>query len=271
MTKVIFILSVTSDIGTGLAKRYSNMGNTVIGTYRSTNNLDNLNKMPNTHLFYCDLEDKVSIDALMENYKESGLSWDTFISCPCNPLPLESFFDGEFEEWNKSMHTNAIEQLRVLHGLYPLRNKDKISNVVYFSGGGGSNKAVKKFSAYNLAKITLTKMCELLDAENEDLNTFIIGPGWVKTKTHDLILKHTDSADERHIATKKFLESKEGTRIDDIFNCIEWLCQQGREISGGRNFSVVYDKWGNEKLAEILKSNSDMYKLRRLGNETKVD
>jgi NAD(P)-dependent dehydrogenase (short-subunit alcohol dehydrogenase family) len=268
--KVISIISITSDIGTALAERYSKRGDIVVGTYRSESKLEKLREIENCHLLYCDLGDKNSIEEFIEEFKKLDLEWNTFISCPANPLPLKSFFGGNFDDWNDSFHINAIEQLRILHGLYSLRNKNETSNVVYFAGGGGANRAVVDFSAYNLAKITLTKMCEFLDAENPDMNAFIIGPGWTKTKNHELILKNTNPSSEKYQTTKKFLETQCGTSMDDIFNCIDWFCNQGREVAGGRNFSVVYDKWGNEKLAELLKRDVQMYKLRRYGNEIEI-
>ncbi|GAG88545.1 unnamed protein product [marine sediment metagenome] len=138
-------------------------------------------------------------------------------------------------------------------------------NVVFFAGGG-INKAVTKFSAYTISKIMLIKVCEFLDAENEDLNIFIVGPGWTMTKIHQLILKNIDRKDERYYKTKNFMTSKKGTSTDDIYNYIKWLCEQGRDVAGGRNFSVVYDKWRGKSGKELsikLKKNPDMYKLRR--------
>lgn len=264
---LVTILSITSGIGTALAERYSAKGDVVIGTYRSTDRLGDLEKIKNCHLFYCDLSDKNSIKKFAEEFGESNFKWNTLISCPCDPRPLKSFFEGNFEEWSDSIHINAIEQLRVLHEIYKFRDKENVANVVYFSGGGGPNKAVINISAYNLSKVMLMRMCELLDAENKDLNPFVIGPGWVKTKNHEFILKHLDPSDKRYDETKDFLKNKKGTSMDDIFNCIEWLCNQGKEITGGRNFSVVYDNWGDEKLSQILKSNSNAYKLRREGND----
>ena len=29
-------------------------------------------------------------------------SWDLFISCPCDPLPLKSFYESDMEQWLRS-------------------------------------------------------------------------------------------------------------------------------------------------------------------------
>ena len=43
--KVVLIISITSDIGTALAERYSKRGYKIIGTYRSSDNLNGLKKI----------------------------------------------------------------------------------------------------------------------------------------------------------------------------------------------------------------------------------
>lgn len=264
--RLAIIISVSSDIGMGLAKRYSKDGYAIVGTYRSTNKLNELKGIPGIHLVHCDIDNKSDISKFAREYKDLGQEWDVLVSCPGSPLPLKAFFECDFDEWRRSIHTNAIEQLRVLHALYPFRNTTCTSSVVFFAGGGVNN-AVINFSAYTISKIMLIKMCEYLDAENPDLNIFIIGPGWTKTKTHDLILTHVDRTDRRYQETIDFLQDGKGTSIDDIYDCIAWLCEQGKEIAGGRNFSVVHDKWGQKELADELVKNPDMYKLRRCRND----
>ena len=49
---------------------------------------------------------------------------------------MRGFFDGDFDEWNLSVHINAIEQFRILHNLYPMRDAEITTNVVFFGGAG---------------------------------------------------------------------------------------------------------------------------------------
>ncbi|MBI1910245.1 MAG: SDR family oxidoreductase [Deltaproteobacteria bacterium] len=261
-------MSVTSDIGTALAKRYSGEGHRIIGTYRTEKNLEQLKDIPGCHLYHCDVGNRESIDQLISEYKKLNLAWDVFISCPCTPLPHVPFFKCNFDEWSESIHINAIEQLRVLHQLFPMKKTKGICDVVFFAGGG-TNNAVVNFSAYTVSKIMLIKMCEFLDAENEDLNIFIVGPGWTKTKTHFITLEHMDKTDKKYPQLVEFMKSGVGTSMDDIYHCIEWLREQGKEVASGRNFSIVNDQWkeaSRDQLAMALKSDINMYKLRRHGN-----
>ena len=269
LNRNIVLVSISSDIGTALAKRYSEKGNNVIGTYRSATNLDELRKLQNCRLFYCDITDERSIDKFADEYKKLGLEWDVFISCLGTQKPIGRFFDCDFEEWSTSVHINAIEQLRFLHEIYPFRNKNKESNAVFFAGGG-TNNPFPNYSAYAVSKIMLIKMCELIDSESDCLNMFIVGPGTVKTKMHyETLGEKREKVGKNYDETAEFMEKGIGTSMDDIFNCIEWLCKQGKGIAGGRNFSVVHDNWRGEKKIELvdkLKSDKNMYKLRRSGN-----
>jgi NAD(P)-dependent dehydrogenase (short-subunit alcohol dehydrogenase family) len=267
MMKTVVILSVSSDIGAHMATRYLEQGYRVIGTHRSKANLSSLESFPEFYPVKCDVAKPADLKKLVAKVKSLKNSWDIFVSCVGHPLPVVPFFESNFDEWQKSVHVNSIAQLQALHMLYPLRNT-KGADVVYFAGGG-MNGAVVNFSAYTISKIMLAKMCEFLDAENHDLNIFIVGPGWTKTKIHDTILKDKRTASVKVKETKAFLKEKQGTSIDEIFECIDWLCAQGKGVASGRNFSVVYDPWrvdSRSKLVKALNSDKDMYKLRRHGN-----
>ncbi|MCL5072130.1 MAG: SDR family oxidoreductase [Actinobacteria bacterium] len=269
MEKVVVIISITSDIGIALAKRYIQMGYKVVGTYRSVELLSELENFDNLELFHCDIGSRNSIEEFVKKFTEMNLKWDLFISCTGTQNPVGAFFECDFDKWSDSIHINAIEQLRILHALYNYKNPKLIPGVVYFAGGG-TNNAVYNYSAYTASKILLIKMCELLDFENKDMNIFIIGPGWVKTKIHLQTLEAGDRAGNNYQKTKKFMDDGGGTGMDDIFECIEWLIKQGKKISSGRNFSVVHDSWKGPESKNLVKELDDdynMYKLRRYKNE----
>lgn len=264
--KNVFISSISSDIGIALANRFTTDGYTVFGTYRSDKLLDQLEGIEKGNLYFCDLNDLNSIAASTDSFRKLKIQWDLFISCAAWPPPLTSFFDADFNQWSKSIHINAIEQLRALHAMYPLRNKNSVCPVVFFAGPG-TNNAPTNFSAVTLSKIMLMKMCELLDAENSDLNPFIVGPGWTRTKTHLEVLSDPNVSVQKKKETEAFLKSGKGTSMDDIYKCITWLIDQGKNVAGGRNFSVVHDVWGEQGMADELRKDQNMYKLRRYRND----
>jgi len=266
--KTIFILSVSSGIGLELAKRYLDDGYQVIGTYRKKKIVKEVIGRPSCHLIPCDITRKSDISRLVSEFKKRRIFWQTFISAVGLLQPLARFFKVDFDEWSRSVHVNAIEQLRVLHALYPFHQARGVSHVVFFAGSG-TNNVVVNMSAYITSKIMLIKMCEFLDAENENLNIFIVGPGWTKTKSHEQILKDKNTPREKYLETLHFFKNNPGTDFQDIYDCIRWLCRQGKAVASGRNFSVVHDPWrGNnkQKLIKELLVDTNMYKLRRFKN-----
>jgi NAD(P)-dependent dehydrogenase (short-subunit alcohol dehydrogenase family) len=247
-------VSITSDIGSELAKRYIRDGNSVVGTYRTkpNSNIDNI--------FYCNIDYHASIRDFIQTYSKLNFVWDTLILCPSNPLPIKPFFECRFDDWEETIHTNSIGQLNILHKLYPFRNKTT-SNVVFFAAGGVNN-TTPNFSAYTTSKIMLIKMCELLDSENKDMSFIAVGPGFIHTKIHDVILNNSN--DEMRTKTLNYIESGNKTSMDEIYDSIAWLCSKGKKVSG-RNFSIVNDELGSGLLEELDKD-ENMYKLRRYRN-----
>jgi len=160
---------------------------------------------------------------------------------------------------------NFISQLEVIHFLYKLRSGNK--NSIILLAGGGTNNPFTNYSAYCVSKIALIKMCELIDDEYKNLNTFIIGPGFTKTKTHLETIKAGKKAGKNYLRVKKFLKSSnQGTSFKKIYECILWGIKESRKVTGGRNFSVVHDKWGTNRLKTNLLNDTGKYKLRRFKN-----
>jgi len=261
--KDVFILGASADIGKGLMEFFRHDGFRVAGTFRSQSFLNSETKTASDLFLNCDFSDRASVIAMAESFKSSGRSWDVLLSAVGTMEPVGRFVDVDFDEWQKSVETNFLSQLRAFHLLYPFRRKDQVNSVVLFAGGG-TNNPFRNYSAYCVSKIALIKMCELLDDECPDLNVFIVGPGWVRTKIHEQTLKLGDRAGVNYAKTREFMESNHvGTDLKDIYRCIVWGIEQGRPVAGGRNFSVVHDKWGEESLRRNLVQDQNLFKLRR--------
>lgn len=266
--KTVLILSISSDIGLELARRYLAHGYTVVGTYRQYGRLQEVAAHPRCHLFSCDVSRKDSVRKFLSSYKQLSFPWETFIACIGDPRPLTPFFDGDFDIWSQSVHINAIEQLRLLHGVYPVRTRESVPNVVFFTTGGVV-KSVRNVSAYTVSKILLIKLSEYLAAENPNLNIFTVSPGWTKTKIHTLIMNDPHVSKEKRDDTMKFMKGADGTSMQDIYDCIRWLCSQDPAVVSGRNFFIPQDPWKHKgkQLALALENDPDMYTLRRYKNE----
>ena len=133
--------------------------------------------------------------------------------------------------------------------------------------GGGTNSAFKFYSAYCVSKIALIKMCELIDDEEPDIKIQIVGPGFVKTKTHLDTLKAGNKAGENLNRVKKFLKNvKEEKKFKKIYEFLQWIKRSEKKTTSGRNFSLENDKWNTKELIKKLNDDPDMFKLRRYKN-----
>jgi NAD(P)-dependent dehydrogenase (short-subunit alcohol dehydrogenase family) len=265
----VFILSVSSDIGEQLALEYLRKGARVAGTYRNEIPAS-LRDQPRFSCLRCDVMSRESYRQIADFLAGERLSWNVFISCVGQLAPVGLFFENDFEQWAASVETNSVAQLRALHAAHPFRAKGDVCHVVFFAGGG-TNNPFRSYSAYCLGKVSLIKMCELLDDENPDLNVFIVGTGWVRTKIHEQTLAAGSRAGVNFDKTRSFIEQNiQGTEHADIAAMIRWGMAQGRTIAGGRNFSVVHDGWDDPRaeLATALQANPDKFKLRRFGNDS---
>jgi NAD(P)-dependent dehydrogenase (short-subunit alcohol dehydrogenase family) len=268
---VVFILALSSDIGAALARHYLGQGATVLGTYRSELPADLLEN-PRVRACACDLADPATTEVLTGFLRAAAQPWEVFVSCVGQLSPVGKFLAVPFAAWETSVQVNSTAQLRALHAAYPFRRTGGEVAVVFFAGGG-TNNPFTSYSAYCLGKIALIKMCELLDDEAPDINAFIVGTGWVRTKIHAQTLDAGAAAGANFTTTQRFLaEGQIGTSYTDIAAMIDWGCAQGRSVTGGRNFSVVHDPWrdGGQALAATLQSSPNHYKLRRHGNAAPV-
>jgi NAD(P)-dependent dehydrogenase (short-subunit alcohol dehydrogenase family) len=260
----IIIISASSDIGFNLALKWSGQGSKIIGTYRTPSDNVRELKKHKVNVFKCDLNRYESII----NFVSKINDWDVLLFCPGTMEPIGPFGFVPFSHWKRSVETNFISQMQVLHNLLSKRNR-KFSNgpVVIFFAGGGTNNAPVNYSAYTISKIALIKMVELLDAEISDTRFSIIGPGWVDTKIHRETLKAGVKAGDNYQKTIQKFNNKDGiTSMESIIECCNWIIDSPRDVVSGRNFSVVYDKWGEKGLDAKLKADKHMYKLRRHKN-----
>ena len=264
---VVFILSLSSDIGAELARHFLGEGAIVLGTYRRELPAD-LQANPRVQACACDLATPEAAHVVADFLRDADQPWDVFISCVGQLSPVGKFFAVDFDAWQSAVQVNSTAQLGALHAAYPFRRTGTEVSVVFFAGGG-TNNPFTSYSAYCLGKIALIKMCELLDDEAPDINAFIVGTGWVRTKIHTQTLEAGAAAGANFTTTQRFLtEGQPGTSYADIAAMIQWGCAQGRSVTGGRNFSIVHDAWreGGSALAATLRSAPHQFKLRRHGN-----
>ena len=260
--KTVIIAGISSGIGSGLADLYETDGARVVGTYR--NKGDSGSKISELERYKMDLTDPESVKQFKLKLKESDIKWDLLIISIGTLEPIGNFHQLDYEKWKESFDTNYFGQLHLVHELRGLHKEG--STVIIFTGGS-PNGVLQRYSAYSVAKIGLTKMVEYLDKEDKEIRYVILGPGWVNTSIHQQTINAGTEAGINLERTNDFLEKGEaGTPIVKIYDCINWITEQDKELVGGRNFSVVWDKWGRNSTKNYKKqllSDTDIYKLRR--------
>jgi len=261
------ICSITSDIGLAMADRWLQRGGRVAGTYRTRTDALARLEAAGASAVACDLADRASVEAACARIAGIG-AWDVLVLAAGLTDPIGPFEGTDFDEWEQSLTVNLTAQLRVLHRLLPLRDTTRAhAPAVVFFAGGGTNNATLNYSAYTLSKIASIKMVELLDAEIADTSFTIIGPGWVATKIHESTVRAGDRAGANYQRTVERLASDDLTPMDDVLDCVDWAIAAPREVVSGRNFSVVFDAWGDPALDALLRADPNAYRLRRAGNE----
>ena len=262
--KNAIIVSVSSDIGTAVAKDLLAKGTQVVGSFRTasaaTEELENLG----VQLIHCDFSQKDSVLKASKDLLKHSASWDQLIVCPATQEPFGPFEKIDFEEWRLSIDVNFTNQMQFLRELLPFRNtSQELEPLVLFFAGGGPNKATKNYSAYSVSKVALIKMCELLDAEIEDTRFVIVNPGWVKTKSqHKMLEMGKDIGVDFERTLKKF-ESDDWTPVEDVVKCCRWVIDTPRELVGGRYFGVEFDSWEKPEFVDWLRQDSNLCKMRR--------
>jgi len=272
MKQRILIISASSDIGLALSKHWIAIGHEVIGTYRRASPAMEVLRQHGMKFIQYDLADARSTERGIVELRQHGISWDALVFCPGAQEPVGSFLDVDFAEWVKSIEINFTGQMRMTHALLPLRNTESPRGplVLYFAGGG-TNNATVNYSAYTISKIALIKMCELLDAEIGDSRFTILGPGWVKTKIHDATLSAgAKKAGGNYQRTIEKLAGNECNPMERVVACCDWVLTSPRALVSGRNFSVVFDAWGDAWDRRAIAAEPNAAVVRNLRREMAI-
>lgn len=260
----IIVLAASSDIGAHLVRHQLGQGAEVLGSYRTRTRQVAELEAAGARMLALDIDSPAEVQAFAAQVREAGFRWDTLVSAPGLLAPIGPFFETDFDAWERSVVTNSTAQLRALHALHPMRDAGGLAKVVFFAGGG-TNGPMDNYSAYCIGKLSLIKMTELLHSENPDLQVSIIGTGWVHTKIHQQTLDAGASAGANLDKTRAFMsgDAAAGASLERVAACVDWCLNAPRAAVGGRNFSLVHDRWEDPAFVAELEAEPDSYKLRR--------
>ena len=97
MSKTAVIISISSDIGTALAKRWLAKGWTLAGTYRSESDAVAGLREKGAAMMACDLSRADGIAAVVSQL--STFAWDVLVIAPATLEALGCFEDIDFVFW----------------------------------------------------------------------------------------------------------------------------------------------------------------------------
>ena len=240
----------------------------MIGTGRDLSRLGDLTADSGVVPIRCDVAHEDQIETVAAILNERALGWDMFIGAVGQLSPIGPFFETDRAAWHRSAALNGHRQLALLHAIHPFRRARPFARVAFLVGGA-INRSFPCYSAYSLGKLALVKFCELIHDECPDIHSVAVGTGWVATKIHRQTLAAAASAGENLARTEEFLaRNEQGTSMEDIMACLDWCFGQDRDVTGGRNISIVHDPWrgGGADLAAALRRDADKFKLRRHAN-----
>lgn len=263
------VLGASSDIGNALCIDWISKAWTIWGTYRTwSQSVEKLQGQLEA-IVQCALDDGDSVDEAFKLLGNMAEGWDVLVLGPGLQEPIGLFESCDFDKWANSIEVNFTNQLRFLHGMLPSRNRESSRSgpTIIFFAGGGINDAPIRYSAYTVAKVAMVKMVELLAAELPDAKFIIIGPGWVKTKIHNAVLSAKEDAGSSYVRTLEKFRKNEFTPIDKVVECCNIMIEGDKSVLTGRNISVEFDGWGKPEFIDFLHGDSNLYKLRRFGND----
>lgn len=247
------IISGSSDLGTSYINFLKNSKNKIISTYFKNKIKDN-NKIKQ---IYLDLGNKLSVKNFLNNKEIKN--WNYLIFLTGNLEPIGNFNKIEINEWIKNYKLNFLSQIYLLKNLLIYKNK-KLSKVI-FTSGGATNSANENLSSYNLAKIGLIKLCELLNKEITDTSFICVGPGFIDTKIHNVIKKNpTKYKSKNKEYREKSLSSK--FKPKHFSKNLELIIKNNMSFFNGRNISIQNDKI-EKNFTDVLRFDENIYKLRR--------
>lgn len=174
--------------------------------------------------------------------------WHLIIIALGSVAPVGPWYEGG---WEKNFDSNIFQGIEWLKDLWAWRLPGAI---VCFLAGSNPQKIMAGYAPYNASKMALLKVVEQLDYETLDVTFFALGPGYINTKIHHPTL-------EKNWPNERIARGNPNT-IEQVYNCLKWCINQPKEVVGGRNICVS-DPYGPE-LAERLKTNSNLFKLRRI-------
>lgn len=203
MDKMIFITGVSSGFGKEMANEAARAGNTVVGTVRLKEQLEEVNSIlpGKTFGYLLDVNDHEKVNEVIKNVVDKFGKIDVLINNAGYGL-MGAVEETSMEEARMQMETNFFGALAVTQAVLPFMRKNKGGHIIQFSSIAGIISA-PGLGLYNASKHALEGMSEALSLEVAPLGikVTLVEPGPFRTKWAGGSMKFTDKSISDYAAT----------------------------------------------------------------------
>ncbi len=203
MNKIIFITGVSSGFGKEISKEAAKDGNTVIGTVRRKEQLQEIDSIlpGKTFGYLLDVNDHKKVNEVLENVVDRFGKIDVLINNAGYGL-MGAVEETSMEEARMQMETNFFGALAVTQAVLPFMRIKKSGHIIQVSSIAGIISS-PGLALYNASKYALEGMSEALSLELAPLGikVTIVEPGPFRTKWAGGSMKFTNNSIEEYADT----------------------------------------------------------------------
>jgi 3-hydroxy acid dehydrogenase/malonic semialdehyde reductase len=224
----IIITGATSGFGLEMAKRFLNLGHTVIGIGRRVERLNDLKNEFKEKLIILklDIQNKIEVESLLDNLLKETTPIDVLVNNAGLAIGTEKAQDSKLNDWEKMVQTNINGVLYVTHKILPYmvkENNGTIINIGSVAGefpylGGNVYGATKAF----IHQFSMNLRSDLL---GKNIRVTNIEPGMCETE-----FSIVRFAGDRERAQSVYQGMKPLT-AEDIADTVEWIINRPKHVN----------------------------------------
>jgi 3-hydroxy acid dehydrogenase/malonic semialdehyde reductase len=224
----IIITGATSGFGLEMAKRFLNLGHTVIGIGRRVERLSDLKNEFKEKLIILklDIQNKIEVESLLDNLLKETTPIDVLVNNAGLAIGTEKAQDSKLNDWEKMVQTNINGVLYVTHKILPYmvkENNGTIINIGSVAGefpylGGNVYGATKAF----IHQFSMNLRSDLL---GKNIRVTNIEPGMCETE-----FSIVRFAGDRERAQSVYQGMKPLT-AEDIADTVEWIINRPKHVN----------------------------------------
>ena len=192
--KIALITGATSGIGKATARLFANNGVHLILCGRRQERLDSLaselKKLTTVHVLNFDVRDKDTVFNLLQNLPEGFSEIDILINNAGNAHGLDTFQEGNIDDWDAMLDINVKGLLYVSKAVLPKMLAKKSGHIINIGSTAGK-EVYPKGNVYCASKYAVDAINQgmRLDLNGTGIKVGAINPGLVETEFSEVRFK----------------------------------------------------------------------------------